>query len=116
MDAAFNGLIVATISQLVYVTVNGEVVCEAEVQGSDKVTALKFVGFPMTEAVRAAFCGTSAGDIWVIVPDFRGKSFDMVRLASPHRCEIRDLLVHATKGVMLSADVSGTVCSWTWPR
>jgi hypothetical protein len=116
MDAAFNGLILATIHQLVYVTINGEVLCETEFQGNDRVTALKFVSFPMTDAVRVVFCGTSAGEVWVVIPDFRAKSFEMMKLASPHRSEIRDLLIHATKGVMLSADIGGAVCSWTWPR
>jgi hypothetical protein len=116
IDAAFTGIFVATVRQLYYVSVNGDVLCESLLEEGERITTVQFVGKQIGDAHRYGFCGTTTGEVWVVVAGFQTKSFDLLRLASPHKCEVRELVVHPMKGILLSVDTEGVVCSWTWSR
>jgi hypothetical protein len=108
--------LIATEGRLLYITLNGDSLCQAALEAGKRITAARFIGLPMAASERCAFCGTAEGEVWLALPDFRKKTFEIISLASPHQCEIKTIVLPRAKGNAVSADVAGNVCYWTWPK
>jgi hypothetical protein len=111
-DSLFNCFLVATVGNVYYINVNGEVICESPLESRLRISVSRFVILPSFELARCAFCGTTSGEVWLMRPDFESKRIAMQSLASLHCCEIQRLVMHERRGGMLSVDMSGAVCAW----
>jgi hypothetical protein len=85
IDAEFEGLIVANFTRVCYVNFNGDILCEVSLTESDRITAMKCMEMPIAESRRGVFCGTITGEIWILLTDFRTKTFEIVKLESGHK-------------------------------
>jgi hypothetical protein len=110
-DAAFHGVLIATVSELLYLTVNGEVLCESPIRDV-RVTACTFVQLPLVENDRLAIIGTSDGQVLGVAPNFKRRSLKVTALGSVAN-EVREIVVHRSKKAFATADASGAVCLWT---
>jgi hypothetical protein len=113
-DPQTESLIVATVSELVFLSINGEVLAKCAIDTGTRVSCATFVG--NAEVKHGAFCGTDNGELWFAVPLYESGEVDLRPLTSPHLtdgAEIRELIVHRLKGGMLSVDKRGRVCAWT---
>jgi hypothetical protein len=111
-DPAFSCLLVATDRRGIYMTVNGDVLCEVPLNGIEIVVSV-FLRLPLSETRRAAICGSSTGEIWLVSPRFDLKLLEVKQLESPHRAEIKEFVIHQSMRLFVSIDVTGLVYSWT---
>jgi hypothetical protein len=113
-DQVFSCLLVVTNMKIMYVNVNGDVLCERSWgRGDSRVSAATFVGIAMSGAARAGICGMENGGVAIVVLDFVGRRIRFEHWDSLHACPISEFLVHPSKTGLLSIDTEGKVCHWT---
>jgi hypothetical protein len=116
LDAPFMGLLIATVGKLFYTNLNGDVLCECAMGCSQLISTARFVGLPLSDSERCCFCGTTEGEVIAVLPNFGTKEIEFVKLAKAHESEVVAIVVHRTRGVMVSGDSAGKVIWWSWPR
>jgi hypothetical protein len=116
LDAPFMGLLIATVGRICYANLNGDILCECGLSDSQLISTARFVGCPLSEAERCCFCGTTDGEVWAVFPNFGKKRIEIVILGKVHEGEVVALVVHRSKGVMVSGDSGGKLIWWSWPR
>jgi hypothetical protein len=110
-DCRFDCLFVATVDRMVYLNVNGEILCEISL--NIVVTALSCPVLPMGHHKRCVVCGTKDGEILLMSPVFESKGMVTRKLDSPHRARVRDFVIPRSRNGMISLDGNGVGVLWT---
>jgi hypothetical protein len=113
-DAPAACLFVATRDKCIYMTVNGDILCEtALARGGPRISVAAFGNALLSRPKRMAICGTTTGELWLVSPVFETKDMVIEKPLSLHQSRIRRLTLNRSKTAMLSIDGTGRVCLWT---
>jgi hypothetical protein len=113
-DEEFSCLFVATSDALMYVNVNGDILCESSLEdlGVD-VTTMRWLYAPLFLERRVAICGGPRGEVWLARTDFEAKTMEVKNLESLHQARVERFIVHRMKTAVMSIDEKGEVCFWS---
>jgi hypothetical protein len=110
-DAVFGCLFIALTDRMLYANVNGEVICELQVDL--RVTVAACPALPLAHSKRCFFCGTDTGDIWLASPVFDSSKLVLRQLEKVHISPVRDIVLHPAKTGMVSTDTAAFACFWS---
>jgi hypothetical protein len=113
MDTEFSCLFVATKENLLYLTLNGDIICEAAIDHDVIVKTAKCLRLSVGHMNRAVVCGGPDGVVWLAVPEFERKRIALRKLTSSHRFDVKEVIVRDPKSGVITVDTSGQMCVWS---
>jgi hypothetical protein len=102
---------VATASHGYFVSINGEILADVEL--NETVTALAALQLPKSRTTRAAVVGTAAGAVCLVRPMVAVRGIDVVRLPSPHQFPVVGIIVSQSAKSFVTTDTDENCFVWT---
>jgi hypothetical protein len=107
------GVWVATHRHGYFVSINGDIIAETEF--AELVTALAALQLHRSQVVRSAIAGTVSGGVYLLHPLASIGRIDVVKLPSPHKHEIANVVVSPTARSFVTTDANEVCYMWTTP-